>query len=534
MARIQRCSSKPKYKSFSPDVEKHVFPKKLASFTSFLRLEELHYFFITVFSLFTRLYAIGRSPVVSWDEAHFGKFANEYISGTFYSDVHPPLGKLIITSFALLGGYNGDFNFAAVENIPDRVNISWIRGCCAVMGALLAPLTFAICRNLSFSLAMACLASYLVIFDNALLVISKFVLLDPILLFFTALSLFCATEFQFKQSNKPFTAEWLLWASFTGVSLGCLIATKLMGLFTYALVGLMTAFQLWQLLAIARYSPLQYLCHWLVRITTLIALPFLTYALIFALHFSVLSRSGPGAAEMNTAFQASLQHSHINNHSEPQLIQFGGQITLRSQQLAGNLLHSHPQNYPNWAEFSSKQQQVTTFPAQDNNNFWLIKRPWSSKEANSSVALKAQNRAQMFPLIPAAALTADDFLHDGDILRLLHRETRRNLHSHESHAAPLTTAHNEVSGYGNEKGGDENDHWRVEVVQTKAKSQENFHVKLAVHSLITRLRLRHVTSGCYLTSTNRQLPAWYFFKPISSSLLARSLQILQPLIPVLC
>jgi dolichyl-phosphate-mannose--protein O-mannosyl transferase len=32
--------------------------------------------------------------ICSWDETHFGKHANFYITGQFFFDVHPPLAKV--------------------------------------------------------------------------------------------------------------------------------------------------------------------------------------------------------------------------------------------------------------------------------------------------------------------------------------------------------------------------------------------------------------------------------------------------------
>lgn len=84
--------------------------------------------------------------------------------------------------------------------------------------------------------------------DNALLTISKFILLDSILLFFTALSAFCLVTFRNYQRILPLGEDWWFWMFFTGVSIGCVASVKWVGLFAIALVGLHTISDLWELL----------------------------------------------------------------------------------------------------------------------------------------------------------------------------------------------------------------------------------------------------------------------------------------------
>jgi hypothetical protein len=48
---------------------------------------------IVFLSFFTRYYLISHPAQVSFDEVHFGHFANNYIDGKYFFDIHPPLGS---------------------------------------------------------------------------------------------------------------------------------------------------------------------------------------------------------------------------------------------------------------------------------------------------------------------------------------------------------------------------------------------------------------------------------------------------------
>lgn len=110
--------------------------------------------------------------------------------------------------------------------------------------------------------------------------------------------------------------------------------------------------------------------------------------------------------------------------------------------MGGGLLHSHVQHFPT----GSQQQQVTCYQHKDSNNDWYIKRSWTSKKKD------ADDEGDHV-----------DFVKHGDIIRLMHSSTKRNLHSHKVDA-PVTKGDWEVSCYGNSTSGDQNDHWKVEIV----------------------------------------------------------------------
>eukprot|EP00931_Biecheleriopsis_adriatica_P041642 TRINITY_DN23782_c0_g1_i1.p1 TRINITY_DN23782_c0_g1~~TRINITY_DN23782_c0_g1_i1.p1 ORF type:complete len:726 (-),score=113.49 TRINITY_DN23782_c0_g1_i1:54-2231(-) len=99
----------------------------------------------------------------------------------------------------------------------------------------------------------------------------------------------------------------------------------------------------------------------------------------------------------------------------------------------GCFLHSHPHNYP----AGSRQQQVTCFSGDDDNNAWLV------KAAHGEWCTRGRS------------------VGNGDVIRLQHVVTGKNLHSHGI-PSPVT-GQQEVCGFGDDGAGDGNDNWRVEL-----------------------------------------------------------------------
>ncbi|KAI9017818.1 Dolichyl-phosphate-mannose-protein mannosyltransferase-domain-containing protein [Gaertneriomyces semiglobifer] len=405
------------------------------------------------------------------------KFAGHYLKQTFYFDVHPPLGKIMNGLAGYVAGVNASFAFESGHTYPSDVNYPIMRIMNALFGAMLVPLAYFTAQQLHMSRAACLLVGCMVLADTALWNISRFILLDSMLLFFTALSIFCLTVFRNMQTYCPFSLQWWFWLFATGISIGAVTSVKWVGLFTIAVVGLHTIRDLWDMLGDLKMPKTKYAQHWAARIAALILTPIAVYLFSFFLHFTILNRSGPGDAHMSSLFQANLRGNNFKDN--PLEIAFGSRVTLKNNGHGGGLLHSHVQRYPS----GSEQQQVTCYHHKDSNNEWIVSRAWGSPE-------------------PAANQT--DIIKDGEVIRLVHASTNRNLHSH-SVKAPITTSENEVSCYGNSTVGDVNDHWRVEKVDDISGAGTT-----TIRSLTTRFRLRHVHSGCLLRSHAVNLPEWGF------------------------
>ncbi|MBP6809927.1 MAG: hypothetical protein KA138_00290 [Saprospiraceae bacterium] len=112
-----------------------------------------------------------------------------------------------------------------------------------------------------------------------------------------------------------------------------------------------------------------------------------------------------------------------------------GDIVKIKHVLTNTHLHSHAIHYGH--PQSSGQQQVTAFGGADDNDYWVIKSEHGNNNRSGSV-------------------------RHGDVIRLEHYLTRRNLHSHAGIPSPVT-GQQEVTCFGENGNGDSNDNWRIEI-----------------------------------------------------------------------
>ena len=135
--------------------------------------------------ILTRFYGLSWPREVVFDEVHFGKFVSSYITGRYYFDIHPPLGKLLIAAAAWYSGYDGRQPFERIgEPYLPHVNVYALRAVPATFGALLVPLTYGLGRQLGASAPAALLSAGLVLLDGAALVESRLLVTDSMLFFF--------------------------------------------------------------------------------------------------------------------------------------------------------------------------------------------------------------------------------------------------------------------------------------------------------------------------------------------------------------
>ncbi|KAK4216253.1 family 39 putative glycosyltransferase [Rhypophila decipiens] len=432
----------------------------------------------TALAFFTRFYKIGLSNIVTWDEAHFGKFGSHYLKREFYFDVHPPAGKLLVGLSGYLAGYNGSFEFKSGETYPENLNYTFMRQFNAFWGAVCVPMAYWTAKELNLKRPAVWLVTLMVLCENSYTTISRFILLDSMLLFGTVATTLCWAKFH-GQRRRSFEKEWFFWLFMTGLSIGFVTSVKLVGLFVTALVGLYTIEDLWNKFGDTKMPVTDLAAHVIARVLGLIILPLLVYVLSFAIHFAVLTNTGPGDAQMSSLFQANLRGTEVGRNS-PLEVALGSRVTIKNMGYGGGLLHSHVQTYPE----GSGQQQVTCYHHKDANNDWFF-----------------------YPNRREADYDADAdprFIGNNDVIRLLHAQTGRNLHSHEI-AAPITKADKEVSSYGNLTIGDEKDHWKIEVVSDAASRDRS-----KIRTLTTAFRLKHEVLGCYLRAGNVNLPQWGF------------------------
>jgi dolichyl-phosphate-mannose-protein mannosyltransferase len=220
---------------------------------------------LTICSAILHFWHLFTPRAVVFDEAYYLRFAGDYLTHRFMFDVHPPLGRLIFTATAAVLGI-------APATLNQPLPVPAMRIVPALCGTLLVPLLFLIMRQLGASRPVATLAAVAVLLDNALLVMSRLALPDIFLIVF--------------------------------------------GLGGLSALGVVLA--AWGLDVLRRRA---FARSDVRRITgdaaALVVIPAAVYLTVFAIHFAVLTKSGPGDTFMSARFQAQLPGSRAYNPAAP-------------------------------------------------------------------------------------------------------------------------------------------------------------------------------------------------------------------------
>ncbi|KAL0269518.1 UNVERIFIED_CONTAM: hypothetical protein PYX00_007222 [Menopon gallinae] len=309
-----------------------------------------------------------------------------------------------------------------------------------------------------------------------MITLNQYILLDPILLFFVSGSAMGMVKIR-NSRNESFSSKWWFWLVFTGTMLAGAISVKFVGLFVVLLVGLYTIMELWEILGDLSLPVFVTVKHFMARALGLILLPAVLYMSYFYIHLLVLNRSGSGDGFYSSAFQSKLIGNSLYNASMPREVAYGAILTFKNRRTGGGYLHSHWHLYPEGV--GARQQQITTYTHKDDNNKWLIKPYYELEELGDEIK----------------------FVRSGDLVRLEHIATRRNLHSHQENA-PLTKKHLQVTGYGENGTGDANDVWKVIV--------DGGDDDRTVKTVTSQVKFIHYLQHCALTTTSKQLPKWAY------------------------
>lgn len=239
---------------------------------------------VAIVSLAVRLIGLTAIHQVVFDEVHFGKFVSSYCcTHERFFDIHPPVGKLIIAGGAYLMGYRGEFSFDSIGQDYGDSTIFGLRLTPAFAGALLPIIVLILLRQVGVSLPLAIVGGVAVALDNALIVESRIIITDSILLAATFGALSCGLAATRAKTSR---SAWLF-AIAAGALSGAAVGTKFTGLVAGGLVGLL-------FFARMMLPSMKDATVWGLRLLGAIAAAAAVYLISWMLHFSLLTMPGSG------------------------------------------------------------------------------------------------------------------------------------------------------------------------------------------------------------------------------------------------
>lgn len=144
--------------------------------------------FVVLTSFFTYFYRYNFPQAVFWDEPYHIASAEKYLSGVYFMEQHPPLGKLLLAAGEKIVNANPkDDNFIKTDygmNFDTSFSFTGHRLFPSLLAWMTAPLLFLIFLFFTKNPALSALLSFVYIFDNAEIVHNRGAMVDSPLTFF--------------------------------------------------------------------------------------------------------------------------------------------------------------------------------------------------------------------------------------------------------------------------------------------------------------------------------------------------------------
>ncbi|HLD26289.1 MAG TPA: phospholipid carrier-dependent glycosyltransferase, partial [Candidatus Andersenbacteria bacterium] len=253
---------------------------------------------LLVLSAATHLVWLTAPREVVFDEVHFGKFVTAYCcTGERFFDIHPPHAKLLIAGVAYLGGFRGGMLFETIGEPYGEVSPLALRLFPALTGVLLPVVFFLLLRELGARPGAALAGGLIIIFDNALLVQTRIVSLDGLLLLAIFASLLVAVRLPHVVTQSR---RWWLQSLFAGCLAGLAVGVKFTGLVA---PGLLSLLWLWHLLQLRHAAQVR---RWILVGLLGVVAAGVVYLGGWVLHFALLTEPGSGDAWRVPVFEGNL------------------------------------------------------------------------------------------------------------------------------------------------------------------------------------------------------------------------------------
>jgi dolichyl-phosphate-mannose-protein mannosyltransferase len=260
---------------------------------------------VTAAALITRLIFFGKPASVVFDETYFLKFIGLYWNGSYFFDVHPPFAKLLFVLFGYVTGITPSAEIGSIGTAIDPALVLF-RIVPLAAGILLPLIIYCICRNLSMGRIASVVAGIFVCLENTLVIQSRFVLIDIILITTGFASLLLYLIYRNRTAEGTLARLALYGSAFL---FACSVSTKWTGLFFIAPI---VAYELWDVIK-NKKERLMAVKRFALHACVYFLIPAALYISLFYVHFSLLPHSGPGDAFMSKRFQKTLVASKYSS-----------------------------------------------------------------------------------------------------------------------------------------------------------------------------------------------------------------------------